>query len=370
MSWASWARVYRLALRLLPATLRRKHGRAMEALFAHELAEASTRGWRQRVRVGVGGVWDVVRRAVYEHARLGHGMTTDLRDSSTKKRTPLDDRSSQLPHGDFGETYVAQPTGHLLLRRYATSFATTFTALTVLLVASFARRQLPALHAAGSPQGSLTEVLLLAVPFTAAMTIPMSVFVAVLWEFTRFGADGTLAAARQNRGGLRRLIVPVFAAAAGVALISFVVTAEIVPRANHRLLTVLAQGANGPNDRTMTLGELRAAAREARAAPARSRLIRTTRFEVEIQKKFALPAACLVLALVAIAVALSAPRGGAALVIFASLAVFGAYYVMFVTGESLANQLLISPAVAMWGANALLLTAALVAVSRRAGSLA
>jgi lipopolysaccharide export LptBFGC system permease protein LptF len=41
-----------------------------------------------------------------------------------------------------------------------------------------------------------------------------------------------------------------------------------------------------------------------------------------------------------------------------------------VTGESLANQLVISPPIAMWAANALLLTAALLAFSRRAGSVA
>lgn len=365
----SWASVYRLALHLLPARLRRKHGHAMEDLFTRELAQARTQGWLQTARVGAGGVWDVIRRAVYEHARVGF-ITMDLRDSPSQEPGPPDEHSSRLAHTNIGETYVPQPTGHLLLRRHATSFVTAFTALTVLLVASFARKQLPALNAAGTVHGNLAEILLLAVPFTAAMTIPMSVFVAVLWEFTRLGADGTLAAARQKRGGVRRLILPVLAAATGVAVISFVVTAEIVPRANQRLLTVLAQRATASNDRAMTLSELRAAARKARTAPARSDLMRTAGYEVEIQKKFALPAACVVLALVAIGVALIAPRGGAALVIAASLAVFAAYYVMFVTGESLAHQLVISPAVAMWGANALLLTAALLTVSRRAGSVA
>jgi lipopolysaccharide export LptBFGC system permease protein LptF len=38
---------------------------------------------------------------------------------------------------------------------------------------------------------------------------------------------------------------------------------------------------------------------------------------------------------------------------------------MLVTGETLANQLVISPFIAMWGANALLLTGALLAISKR-----
>jgi lipopolysaccharide export LptBFGC system permease protein LptF len=58
------------------------------------------------------------------------------------------------------------------------------------------------------------------------------------------------------------------------------------------------------------------------------------------------------------------------LVIGASLAVFGAYYAMIVTGESLANRLVVSPFVGMWGANALLLTLALLAVAKRRAFLA
>jgi lipopolysaccharide export LptBFGC system permease protein LptF len=339
----SWARVYRLALHLLPTELRQKHGRAMQALFARELTKARTQGWLQGTLVGVAGLWDVVWRGAYE-----------------QRRTSVD------PEGPP----MQRLTTRQLLRRHAASFAFTFAVLTVVLLANFAGRQMPALIAPGAPASTVAEALLLAVPFTAALTIPMAVFVAVLWEFTRLGANGTLAAARGKRDGMRRLILPVLAAATGVAVISFVVTAQIVPRANERLVVVLAQHPTAPSDRAMTLAELRAAARTVRPAADRTALTRAARYEVEIQKKFALPAACVVLALVAIAVALSAPRGGAALVIAASLAVFGAYYVMLVTGESLANQLVISPAIAMWGANALLLTAALLAVSKRAGSVA
>ena len=339
----SWERVYRMALHLLPAGLRQKHGRAMEALFARELAQARTQGWLHSVRVGVVSVWDVVRRATYEQLRSSRDVVKDPSEP---------------------------PTGRQLLRRSATSFAISFTAFTVLLVASFVRRQLPALNAAGATEGSITEVLWLAVPFTAALTIPMSVFVAVLWEFTRLGAAGALAVARRTRDGMRPLVLPVLAATVGVTVLSFVVTAEIVPRANERLVTVLAQHATAPSDRTMTLAELRAAARAVQHEADRPALVRAARYEVEIQKKFALPAACVVLALVAMTLALSLPRGGATLVVVASLAVFGAYYLMIVTGESLANRLVVSPFIAMWGANALLLAIALLAMSKRRAFLA
>jgi lipopolysaccharide export LptBFGC system permease protein LptF len=268
------------------------------------------------------------------------------------------------------DTHAPQPTTRQLLRRHATSFAIAFAALTASMLALFATKQLPALRAAGAPVRAIAEALLLAVPFTAVLTIPMAVLVAVLWEFSRLGADGTLAAARREREGMRRLIVPVLAAAAGVSALAFVVTAEIVPRANERLVTVLVQRAAAPSDRMMTIGELREAARTVPAGADQFVLARAARYEVELQKKIALPAACVILALAAVAIVLTVPRGGVALVIGASLVVFGAYYVLMIAGESLADRLVVSPFVGMWGANALMLAAALVAVWRRRARLA
>jgi len=326
----SWTSVYRLALRLLPAGLRDKHGLAMEVLFAREIENARAHGWSSVAYVGMASVWDVARRSVYEQMR-------SQRDT------------------------VGEPTARELLRRHATSFATAFVALTALLLARFATRELPALRAPGTPSSVIVEALLFAVPFTAALTIPMAVLVAVLWEFTRLGADGTLAVARKERAGLRRLVVPVMCAAAGVAALAFVVTAEIVPRANERLVTVLAQRATPLGDRMMTIGQLRTAARAVEMNNEPLAVARAARYEVEIQKKLALPAACVVLALAGVAISLSVSRGRVMVVAGASLAVFLGYYALMITGENLANRLIISPFVGMWGANALLLGAALLA---------
>jgi len=261
---------------------------------------------------------------------------------------------------------MPQPTTRQLLRRHAASFVVAFVALTASLLALFAARQVPALSARGVPAGTIAEALLLAVPFIAALTIPMAVLIAVLWEFTRLRADGTLTATRRERGGVRRLVVPVLAAAVAVAALTLVSNTEILPRANARLAAVLAgRPASMRSDREMTVGELRAAARRARAETAPEARAVAAEYEVEIQKKYALAAACVVLALAGVAVSLRVPRGGAGLVIGASGAVFGAYYVLIVTGENLAQRLVVSPFVGMWGANALLLAAALLAVWRR-----
>ncbi len=260
---------------------------------------------------------------------------------------------------------MPHPSTARLLRRHAASFAVTFVVLTVLLLTPYATRQIPALSARGAPAEAIVEALLLAVPFIAAITIPMAVLVSVLREFTRLRADGTLAAARRERGGVRRLVLPVLGAAAGIAALALVLNAEIVPRANERLAAVLAGGVAAPNDRTMTLGELREAARTVRPDTEPMAAARAAAYEVEAHKKLALPAACVVMALAGVAIALRVRRGGAGFMIGVTVAIFAAYYMLLVTGESLADRLVVSPFVGMWGANALLLAAALIVAGTR-----
>jgi lipopolysaccharide export system permease protein len=76
------------------------------------------------------------------------------------------------------------------------------------------------------------------------------------------------------------------------------------------------------------------------------------RYEVEIQKKFALAAACFIFVLLGAPIALRFPRGGVGLTIGVSLVVFGLYYVGLIAGESLARRGHVPPVVSMWIANA------------------
>ena len=75
------------------------------------------------------------------------------------------------------------------------------------------------------------------------------------------------------------------------------------------------------------------------------------RFQIEIHKKFAIAAACVVFVIIGAPVALRFPRGGVGLVIGASVLIFGFYYVGLIGGETLADALIVSPFWAMWGAN-------------------
>ncbi|MEO8560849.1 MAG: LptF/LptG family permease [bacterium] len=88
------------------------------------------------------------------------------------------------------------------------------------------------------------------------------------------------------------------------------------------------------------------------------------RFEIEINKKFSLAAACLIFVLLGAPIALRFPRGGVGLVIGVSLVVFALYYVGLIGGEALANKALIPPFWAMWGTNVILTIVGIVLLFR------
>lgn len=88
------------------------------------------------------------------------------------------------------------------------------------------------------------------------------------------------------------------------------------------------------------------------------------RYDVEIQKKFSLAAACAIFVLVGAPIALRFPRGGVGLVIGVSFAIFGLYYVGLIGGETLADKGYLPPWLAMWAANIMLLIAGLALAAR------
>jgi lipopolysaccharide export system permease protein len=79
----------------------------------------------------------------------------------------------------------------------------------------------------------------------------------------------------------------------------------------------------------------------------------TDLYGVEIQKKFALSAACMVFVLLGAPLAVRFPRGGVGLVISVSLGAFALYYVGLIAGEAMADRGYLSPFWAMWAANIL-----------------
>ena len=74
-------------------------------------------------------------------------------------------------------------------------------------------------------------------------------------------------------------------------------------------------------------------------------------YMVEVHKKFAIPVACLIFVLIGAPLGIMARRGGLTVGASYSVFFFIAYWAFLIGGESLADKMIISPAVAMWSGN-------------------
>ena len=82
-----------------------------------------------------------------------------------------------------------------------------------------------------------------------------------------------------------------------------------------------------------------------------NRAARINEFEVEIHKKFSIPTACLVFALVGAPLGALIRRRGAAVSVGVSLFFFWVYWMFLIGGEELADRGFIPPTLAMWAPN-------------------
>src|SRR4026208_803001 len=89
----------------------------------------------------------------------------------------------------------------------------------------------------GLPGGVIAEVLLLFIPFIVALTLPMSILVAVLYGFSQMGADNELTVMRANGVSVLQMLRPVLAAGVLLALTNFFFIDQVLPRTHLRLLT-------------------------------------------------------------------------------------------------------------------------------------
>ena len=117
-----------------------------------------------------------------------------------------------------------------------------------------------------------------------------------------------------------------------------------------RLPLPTAQGARPPIPSPVYVTAGAGVGEEQRQRSARQR---EAMYQVEIHKKYAIAAACLIFALVGAPVALRFQRGGVGLVIGMSVAVFTVYYIGLIGGEELGDRLIVSPFFAMWTPNVL-----------------
>ncbi len=111
-------------------------------------------------------------------------------------------------------------------------------------------------------------------------------------------------------------------------------------------------------DREMTLGELSARIDELREKGKPSK--DWGRYAVEWHKKFAIPFACIVFGLLGLALSLGSKKEARSAAFALSIAVIFVYYILIRLGEQAGDTGLLSPFLAMWGANIVLGAVALV----------
>jgi len=336
--YPGWRRLYRALSVAMPRELRDKHGAAMAELFVRELERRAGAGRAAVTWTAAVGLGDLVRRGLYERV--------------VEERTALTAPNRQL------------------LGRLAKTFLMSFALLTGLLVAKYSSHRASTWSDAVTPFGTQVEEILLAIPFTVALTLPMAIFIAVLATAGRELTRARRSDPSRAPHGLPRLrLAPLIGLASVVALFAFAWNAEVVPHANARL-QVLQTGrpTMALSDRSMTLRDLRRASRRmtqqhgANPTPAQREMV--AQYGIESHKKPALAAACVVLALLAFGIARRVPRAGTVVQVLASGVVFTVYYVIIMAGESLADRLVLPPAPAMWSANVVMLGIAIVALQR------
>lgn len=77
-------------------------------------------------------------------------------------------------------------------------------------------------------------------------------------------------------------------------------------------------------------------------------------YDVEIQKKYSLPIACLAFVLIGAPLGVMGRKGGMAISVGISIGLFTLYWAFLIGGEQLADRLVLPPWLAMWAANILL----------------
>jgi lipopolysaccharide export system permease protein len=126
-----------------------------------------------------------------------------------------------------------------ILREHVSHLMFWLTALTSLLLLQYVARQLDKLVGKGLPWRVIGEFLVLSLPFTVAMTLPMALLMSTLQAFGRLTAEHEVTAFKASGIGVRSLMAPVLVAAAVLSLLMIGFNDQVLPRANHRLAILL-----------------------------------------------------------------------------------------------------------------------------------
>ena len=126
-----------------------------------------------------------------------------------------------------------------LIRAHVAPFFFSLTVLTALFFLNLVALRMGALMGKGLSWPVYAEFLLLSLPHTVALTIPMSVLVAVLYAFSDLTEANEITA--MSAGGVRpaRILVPLLAAGTFAAALVFLLHDRLLPESNHRLKNLM-----------------------------------------------------------------------------------------------------------------------------------
>lgn len=148
-----------------------------------------------------------------------------------------------------------------LIRAHLGPFLFALTAITGLIFVNAVAQRVDSLVGKGLPWTVIGEFLLLSLPHTIALSLPMSVLVAVLYAFSDMAASNEITA--MSAGGVRpsRMMVPVVGLGIVATLVMLFFNDSVLPESNHALKNLLLDiGRKSPTLelREQVVNELRA----------------------------------------------------------------------------------------------------------------
>jgi lipopolysaccharide export system permease protein len=122
-----------------------------------------------------------------------------------------------------------------ILKEHIGPFVFALSALTSLLLLQYVARKFGDLVGRGLSWQVIGEFFLLSIPFTVAMTLPMSILVSVLYAFTRLAGENEVTALKAGGVSARSLMKPALGASFCLALFMLWFNDQLLPQANHEL---------------------------------------------------------------------------------------------------------------------------------------
>ncbi len=125
-----------------------------------------------------------------------------------------------------------------ILKEHFAPLMFALSALTSLLLLNYVAKNFGQLVGKGLAWPVIAEFLLLSVPFTVAVTLPMAVLVSTLHAFSRMASENEITAFKASGIAIQRLMIPVIISAVGFTFFMVWFNDQVLPAANHRLTTL------------------------------------------------------------------------------------------------------------------------------------